>query len=390
MKTKIVFLLFIALLGVALSISIAQQNQNVPITDKDFEALKKRISELEGKLQTVENVEKMELVAKLAEAQVKLTNADIEKLKLELKDANQTWLTRWVFIILGILSAGGIALWYRLMSKVDDLIVNGIEKRLDGFKNAMNKVETMSEELRLVQKHYVVSVIEDIIRIPSDKNYNQDKLRTVPEQALIDVFCDRDTALKVKSEATKHLGKSDTAKIEECIGPGLDFLNLVVNTDRYPNVDSEIQDRLRDIVKFIGQIKTQDAYVGLKHFLSRLPNERQKLKDIFLTSTVYTLAYIGSELDNGDSVSMIRNSIPDLDVISNDEEALKNLVGYFDKFNVPEGIKELLEHHGTAMNSDVKETCLNLLEKYDPESVKVERKEKASTNTSGEKTDESQ
>lgn len=80
-----------ALLGIAVSTSIAQQNQNVPKTNKDFEALQKRISELEGKLQTVENVEKMELAAKLAEANAKLINADIEKLKLELKDSNQKW-----------------------------------------------------------------------------------------------------------------------------------------------------------------------------------------------------------------------------------------------------------------------------------------------------------
>ena len=47
----------------------------------EVEALKKRISELEGKLQTVENVEKMELAAKLAEAHAEaMQNLSIQNL----------------------------------------------------------------------------------------------------------------------------------------------------------------------------------------------------------------------------------------------------------------------------------------------------------------------
>ena len=93
MKLNIIYLLLIALLGVIVFASIAQQNQNVPNTDAKVEALQKRVSELENKLQIVENVEKMELAAKLAEAQAKLIDTEFGKLKLELKDSNQQWLT---------------------------------------------------------------------------------------------------------------------------------------------------------------------------------------------------------------------------------------------------------------------------------------------------------
>ena len=120
MKINIVYLLLIALLGITVSASVAQQNQNVPKTVTEVEAVKKRVSELEGKLQTVENVEKMELAAKLAEAKAKhaeanakLINTEFGKLKLELKDSNQQWLRNWIFIILGFLSVVGIALWSR-------------------------------------------------------------------------------------------------------------------------------------------------------------------------------------------------------------------------------------------------------------------------------------
>ena len=40
MKVYIVYLLLIALLGITVSASIAQQNQNVPKTDTEVEALK--------------------------------------------------------------------------------------------------------------------------------------------------------------------------------------------------------------------------------------------------------------------------------------------------------------------------------------------------------------
>ena len=81
---------------------------------QEVDALQNRVSELEGKLQTVENVEKMELAAKLAEAEARLINTEFGKLKLELKDSNQQWLRNWIFIILGFLSVVGIALWSRM------------------------------------------------------------------------------------------------------------------------------------------------------------------------------------------------------------------------------------------------------------------------------------
>ena len=58
----IVYLLLGLLLSIVVSSSFGQQNQNTQ--EQEIEILKNRVSELEGKLQTVENVEKMELAAK--------------------------------------------------------------------------------------------------------------------------------------------------------------------------------------------------------------------------------------------------------------------------------------------------------------------------------------
>ena len=47
-----------------------------------------------------------------------------------------------------------------------------------------------------------------------------------------------------------------------------------------------------------------------------------------------------------------------------------------------------MEHHGTTMNSEVKENCLNLLDKHDPNFVKDWKDKNEDTNTAGKNTDE--
>ena len=158
MKIKIVYLLLIALLGIIVSASIAQQNQNVPKTDTEVEKLKIQ-------LQTVEN-EKMEIETKLAEAKAKHAEANARligtkfgKLKLELKDYNQQWLRNWIFIILGILSVVGFALWKRLTTKMDGLIENEVNKRLTDFEGAIEKVKILEPQVRILNKEHAGSVI---------------------------------------------------------------------------------------------------------------------------------------------------------------------------------------------------------------------------------------
>ena len=104
MKRTIFYLLLAALLGIAAFLSLAQQNQNTQKPNPEIETLKNRISELESKLQTVENVEKMELAAKLAESEARLINTEFGKLKLELKESNQQWLWNWT-AFLGVMFA---------------------------------------------------------------------------------------------------------------------------------------------------------------------------------------------------------------------------------------------------------------------------------------------
>ena len=98
MQKFIACLLLVVLLGMMPLLLPAQQNQNAQKADTEIEALKKRISEIEKQLQTVENVEKLDLQAKLAEANAKLANAEFGKFERQLWDSNSEWLRNWIAV----------------------------------------------------------------------------------------------------------------------------------------------------------------------------------------------------------------------------------------------------------------------------------------------------
>ena len=85
MRKFIACLLLGALLGMIPRLLPAQQNQSAQRSNTGIEALKKRVSELEKQLQTVENADKMDLQAKLAEANAKLADAEFGKFEEEVE-----------------------------------------------------------------------------------------------------------------------------------------------------------------------------------------------------------------------------------------------------------------------------------------------------------------
>ncbi len=384
-KTKIVFLLLIALLGVIVSASIAQQNQTVPKTDTEVEKLNNRVSELEGKLQTVENVEKMELAAKLAEAQAKLANAEFGKLKLELKDSNEKWLTRWVFIILGILSVVGYALWSWLTKKMDELIATEVEGRVNRFEEAVEKANILEPQVRILNKEHAASVLENYMYYPPEGYPEQ--IKQLPEQALLDVFSDETRYLEYKMKAAEVLADR---KSTELVSPVLKCLKSYIDSDFDWDQDYRTQHLLCDLIDFIEPVNTTEIYEILKRFLEQLLSDKPEVKRFIITAITISLVNANSELNKKDSVSIIRKAIPNLNIHPEDEDALKDLARYFDKIKEYDAIKEMLEHHRTTMNSDVKETCLALLEKHDRDFVEKYRAEETTTNTESEEADESE
>ena len=372
MKKFITYLSLTILFIIGITFSFAQQNQNTQKPNPEIEALKERISELESKLQTIENVEKMELAAKLADANAKLVNAEFSKFERELRDANDKWLRDWGVFFLAILAVVGLAFWYVLKS----LIANSIEKRLDGFKKAVEQLNVIKNQLRVLQKEHAVSVLDHFRYYhPDEEPYYREQIALLPEDALLQVLSDKTRDLQLRHKAAEVLADRKSSRL---VSPVLELLNSFIDDSDIP---FGMEDWAHDFVNFVGQRPAEEAYQGLKKFLNRLLNDDTGLKAILLIQTAVSLARVGGELNKRDSIAIIRKAIPDLEVFSQDEQALKDLVACFDTFNEPEGIKDILTNGIADMMPEVETQCLELLQKHDPEFVNEWRAQKEIANT---------
>ena len=386
MKKVIVYQLLITLISIVIFPSFAQQNQNT--SQQEIEALKKQLSEIQSKLQTVENVEKMELAAKLAEANAKLANAEFSKFERELRESNNKWLWGWTGFFVGIvaivITVIGLALWYY----VKTLIADRVEERLNGFKEVIEQVDILKDQLRLLRKEQAASMLEATFQpdfgselgFPRENEARREKaLLDLSEEALLDVFDDKKYLLAVRHKAAEVLAQKSPSLVE----PLLQLLNSAIDLDS--NATAEIGRRsLRNSISVLSGVETPETYEGLTKFLNRLLTENPEHKDAYLTWTVFSLAYVGIKLNKSESASILRRTIPYLDVRSDEDQALKNLARLFDIFNEPTGIKEILTYHAAGKMTEVEDKCLELLEKHDPDFVKEWKAQKATTNTENE------
>ena len=365
-----------SLIGITPPLLPAQQNQSLQQLTQEIELLKGKISELEKQLQIVENVEKIELQAKLADANAKLANAEFAKLERELRDSNTKWLTGWVLFFLAIISAIGIVVLREFRSSADKLIKNEVEKNLDGFKEGLQEVDTLKNEIgvlkdqqRVLEREHTAATLEDFLYDPLWYEQNHpEQIKGLREEALLDVFGDKGRIQTIRYKAVEILVARQSP---QSVPPILELLNSVLDSD--DNFDYGTEDKLRGFMNSIRYIHTQEAYQGLTEFLNRLLTENLKQKDVFvrmfLTPAVYSISLTGFKLNLGDSVSILRLAIPYSEIRHGDSTAQSNLARYFDIFHEPEGIKEILGHHGTKLPSEVVDKCLELLEKHDPEFV---------------------
>ena len=401
MKTFIAGLLLGLLLTIIAPLSFAQQNQNTQKPNPEIEALKERISELENKLQVVENVEKMELAAKLAEAQAKLHNAEFGKLERDLRNSNHKWLIGWIVFFLTVLAVVGTPLWLLLKSGVnriitnlksnaDQLIADSVEKSLNGFKETVEQVDTLKIQLKealaqvnilqsqigVLEKEHAASMLGNFMHYrPEDY---PEQIKVLPEQAVLDVFSDETRHLELRGKAAEVLTYKQSPRL---VSPALKFLNSVVDSDFDWEQNFVTQYHIGNLASFLEYISTPEAYEGLKKFLERLLTENPGDKSIVLTPTAFSLAYVSNKLNKRDSVSILKRAIPFFRTSLYEEQHLSNLSEYFDRFKKPDGIKEILKNGLTNMMPEVETQCLGLLQKHDPDFVKEWQAQKETANT---------
>ena len=356
MKKFIAYLLLGALFEIIPPPLPAQQNQN-----QEMEALKKRILELEN--------EKIDFQAKLADANAKLVNADFGKFERELRDSNNKWLRNFLAIVTAVVAIVGIAFWFVVKS----LIADRVEKSLNEFKDVLQDFGILKDQLGELEEAVVVTMLERTFEpdLGSELGYPQENearreeaLRGFPEASLLKVFGNEKYPLALRHRTAEILA----GKSPPLFSPLLKFLNSVVDSD----IDPADEGYLRNSIQLLEQIGTPDDYQGLQRFLNRLLTENPKHKDLFLTWTVFSLSWVSVRLNMRDSVPILRRAIPHLRNLQWEHQALKNLARYFDIFNEPEGIKEILTNHVTSEASgmeDVEARCLELLQKHAPEFV---------------------
>ena len=371
MQKFITCLLLAALLGMIPILLSAQQNQSTQKSDLKIEVLENRVSELEKQLQTVENVEKLDLQAKLAEANAKLANAEFGKFERGLKDSNDERMRNWVILFLAIVSTAGVAFWFVVKS----LIVDRVEKNLNGFKEALKESGILKNQLEELEEAVVVSMLESTFEpdlgselgFPEENKVRREEaLKELREEPLLKIFANEEYHIAIRHRAAEVLAK----KSPPLVAPALQLLNSTLDSD--VDIDSEASHRLRSYLGVLAYVHTQETYQGLTDFLIRLLTENPRHKDLFLTWTVFSLAWVSIKLNIGDSVPILKMAIPHLKVGSQDHQALQNLARQFDIFNDPAGIKEILVNHVTSERSsmeDVEDKCLELLQKHDPEFV---------------------
>ena len=366
-------------------LSSAQQNQNTQKSDTEIEALKKRVSELEKQLQTVENVEKLDLQAKLAEANTKLINADLEKFKQEFRLDNEERMRAWSYWFFGILGIivviSGAAVWFSLKS----LIASSVEKNLNGFKEAVEAQDVIKNQLGRLEKQSVASVLEGVIDYDLlDINHHPGHIKALREEALLQVFDDNETYYPILIyKAAEILAARRSPRL---ISPLLTRLNLVADSDidvRYfYNVPlSERLPKWYEAVKFLEYMHTPEAYQGLKRFLNYLLTDNPKGKNWFLRQTISSLVQVGLKLNMGDSASMLKKALSDLD--NPGHEVLSELVEYFDRFNEPASIKKILDNYLddnptnlTVPEAQLLDKCRELLQEHYPDLKKNGEQEK--------------
>ena len=367
-KLFITCLMFGSLLGILPPPSSAQQNPNLHYSVQEFESLKKRVSELEKQLQTVENVEKMELQAKLAEANAKLLNAEFAKLERDLRDSHNDWLIKWSALVLALLALVGAVLWYWLKSKTNQLITDEVEKNLNGFKEGLKEVYIQKKDLKKLKRDHAAAILENYIndRLPYERNHPK-QVKALPEDVLLAMLDDDRESVSLRCKAAEILVARNFSAMDV---PLLKLLDSVHESNIELDIDYfEMERLMRSFLEFLGQNPTSEVCEGLLKFLNRLLREDSQYRDVLLTETTFSLANVSIALNNENPVPILRRAILYLRVGEESSKALANLASCFNEFNEPKATEELLIRHGESLSSDVVDKCLELLNKHDPEFV---------------------
>lgn len=233
---------------------------------------------------------------------------------------------------------------------------------------------------RVLQKYHAVFVLENFATHPVvDEILCPPEFMKLPEQALLDLFCDETQRLALRYKAVNVLGQKKSV----VHGPALlEFLNSIVHADPDPELDPETQGLLIDFAYSLGHVATPEAYEGLKKFLNHLLTADPEHQSLFVEGAAFSLATVSLKLNMRDSIPMLKSAIACFEDLQNG--ALEEMARHFYALDEPSGIKHILTEYVTCEMPDVENECLELLEELEPDFVEKWRTQKATANTENE------
>ena len=319
----------------------------------------------------------MELAAKLAESEARLINTEFGKLKLELKESNQQWLWNWTAFLGVMFAVFGLVLWFFVKS----MIADRVEKSLNGFKESVDKVSILEGQLKVLKKEHAVSVLENFVDYRfANKQSLPEQIKALEDEILLEVFCDKTRLFPVRFNAANVLNIKESPLL---VSPVLGLLYSVVDSEL--DLETGIKSsHLYPLIKFVGEIYTNESYQGLTNFLNLLLTENPKNKGLLLPDTVNSLTMVSVKLNKGDAVPLLKSAVSQLENVT---FSLIVLAEYFDTYNEPAGIKEILNLQRRLKYSHAESRCLEILQEYDPDFVKEWKAQKETANTQTEESE---
>ena len=234
----------------------------------------------------------------------------------------------------------------------------------------------MLNPLRSLEKEYVAFVLETLTT--SEFVLEQifpKKTIALPEQALLDVFTDGTSPMKLKYRAACSLINKESTRFVPLL---LEFVNEMVDADLDIKENSGTGEGITEFQYLLGRLKTPETYEGTKKFLHRLLTEDLKHKDIFIDGTIISLTSISHVLNRRDAIPIVKLAM--FHFVPPINEGLISVAENFGAMKEPSLLKHILVQHVTSEMPDVEEVCLELLEDFDPEFVKEWQAQKENTN----------
>ena len=182
-----------------------------------------------------------------------------------MRESNNDWLRAWNNWFVGIVSVIAVIIGAALWLVLKTLIGNGIEKRLNGFKEAVDQVNILKNQLKVLQKEHAVSVLGHFRYYHPDHEPDyREQTALLPTEAILQVLSDKTRDLQLRHKAAEVLVDRKSSGL---VSPILELLNSFIDDSDIPY---GMEAWVRNFVNFVGQMHTEEAYQGLKKFLNRL------------------------------------------------------------------------------------------------------------------------